>query len=226
MIARTLPHRPPRTCPPLHPHPHRVLPLPSSSNHLALLVLSAPSVPRTGTLQWSPRPPRHGRGSRLSDGLPPVQMTMSLKSPRNGGKLSASLVTSVGSARSHVGSRPKEVWIQRAGEFLYPFRLPYLPFYASFGFGNLTGCSLPILANASPVEWIANSRPNPVAGHVVPTVRPLLKSTHTKGSGPGLRVAGWIQPYTLPSYLSFVTRDLYVPFRYALHYKILIFFAV
>ena len=219
MTTRTLLHRPPRTCPPLHPHPHHVLPLPSSSNHPALLVSSALSVPRAGTLQWSPRPPRHGRGSRLSDGLPPVQTTTSLRSPRNGGKLSALLVTSVGSARSHAGNRPKEVWIQRAGEFLYPFRLPYLPFYASFGFGNLTGCSLPILVNASPVEWIANSRPNPVAGHVVPVVRPLLKSARTKDSGPRIRITVWYNPTPFPCiyHSSLVISMSRPPFRYALH---------
>ena len=74
--------------------------------------------------------------------------------------------------------------------FFSPFRLPSLLFHSFFlfDFGNLTGCSFPVLVNASPVEWIANFRPNPVAGYVVPVVRPLLKSTCTKGSRSWFRI--------------------------------------
>lgn len=94
--------------------------------------------------------------------------------------------------------------------FFFPFRLLSLPFHSFFDFGNLTGCSFPVLVNASPVEWIANSRPNPVAGHVVPVVRPPLKSTRIEGSRTPAPYRGWLQPLH-PFYLSFVSRDVYVP---------------
>ena len=134
MTTRTLPHHPLHTWLPLHPHPHLALPLPSSSNHPALLVSSAPSVIRTGTLQWNPKHPCRGKGSQLSDGLPAAQTMKGPRSPRSGGKLSASRVSSAGSARSHAGNRPKEVWTQRASEFLFPLSasISSIPFFFSF----------------------------------------------------------------------------------------------
>ena len=176
-----------RLHPPLiRPDPHLRLrlapPLPTSLNHLALLVSSAPSVTRTGILQWRPKHLHHGRGSRLLDGFPAVLTTKNPRSPGSGGRRSASHVTSVASARSHAGNRPREVWTGHASEFLFPFRtFSSIPLFL-FCFRKSDWCSFPVLVNASPVVWIVNSRPSPVAGHVVPVDQLPRKSTRARDS--------------------------------------------